>query len=99
MHIQVINASSGRRITQAFKGRADQGGPTVTFIKKLQGGWHAEAIGQGMLAQGGDLARYRVGFSLLLGRDMGIDRGLHRRHSGYTPSYTPCGCSFAPETP
>jgi hypothetical protein len=65
MAIPPVNGSSGHRIAQALQGRADQGGPTLAIVEKLHGRWHAEAIGDDTLVQGGDWAGNSLGFSLV----------------------------------
>jgi hypothetical protein len=66
MDIQPVQAPRGCRITEVFKGWANQGGATVALIQKLHRRGEDQTIGGDALTQSGDLAGNRVGFCLVI---------------------------------
>ena len=73
MHVDDVNRSHRREIAQPLQCGSDQAGPALTIVEKAQFGLDGVAICGCARQQRLDLAVDGVSFSLLIGRDPGVD--------------------------
>jgi hypothetical protein len=82
MHVHHVNRPHRREVTQPLQRGSDQARPALAIIEKTQFGLDRMAIRSCARQQRLDLAGDGVSFSLLVGRDPGVDRCPDRdRHA------------------
>ncbi len=78
--IEGVDAAEGDEVAQPLQCWPDQGGPAIAVVDKLLRWIDAVAVCGSALAQGGHLARNRLGLGLPLGLYARVQRNLQRTH-------------------